>query len=72
MKKNVENMPPVTSMRAMYAPERWRLANRWSGVIGCSARRSVTTNAASSTAPAANEASVKGSSQPSEAARTKP
>ena len=56
----------------MYAPERWRLAKRWSGVIGCSARLSVTTNPASRKAPAANDASVKRSPQPSDAARTKP
>ena len=66
-KKNVENMPPTTRTRAAYAPERARSANRCSGVIGCSARDSVTMKPASSAAPAANEASVRRSPQPSDA-----
>ncbi len=71
-KKNVENIPPTTSSRAISAPRRWRLANRCSGVIGCSARISVSTNAASRNAPAPNDATVQRSPQPSDAARTKP
>ena len=56
----------------MYAPERSRLTNSRSGVMGCSARTSVKTKAASRTAPATKAAMVPRSAQPSEAARTKP
>ena len=71
-KKNIENMPPTTRIRATYAPERTRLLNSRIGVIGCCARRSVTTNAVSSRTAATNDVTVPVSPQPSEAARTKP
>ncbi len=43
------NIPLTTSIRTPYEPARSRLAKRWSGVIGCSARRSFSTKATSST-----------------------
>ncbi len=50
-KKNIPNMPLTSRTRAMYAPERSRLTNSRSGVMGCSARTSVKTKAASRAAP---------------------
>jgi hypothetical protein len=51
---------------------RVRSANSRSGVIGCSARSSFTTNVASSSAPATNETRVRAAVQPLVAAETKP
>ena len=71
-KKNSENIPATASIRATYAPARVRLANRRSGVIGCSARRSIRRKAASRRTPPANASTVPLSPQPSVAARMKP
>lgn len=65
-------MPLTTSIRVTYAPERWRLAKRWSGVIGCSARRSVITKDVSRAPLRRKEAMVMGSPHPEDAARTNP
>ena len=70
-KKNIPNMPATTSSRAANEPERARSANSRSGVIGCAARVSFSTNAASSTAATANAASARWSPQPSDAALMK-
>ena len=54
------------------APERSRLANSRSGVIGCSARRSVRTKAASSSARRRRTRRCRGRSSRPMPARTKP
>ena len=71
-KKNIPNMPAMSSSRAMNEPARLTSVNRRIGVIGCRARVSVTTNRVSRTAAVPNAASVSWSSQPSAAARMNP
>ena len=66
------NMPATSSSRATNDPERLALANSRSGVIGCGARRSFSTNATSSTAATTNEMTATLSPQPLDAARMKP
>ena len=66
------NIAPTNRLRAAYAPVRSRLANRRSGVIGCSARRSLATKNASRRAPAVNGATVSRSVQPAVPAWTIP
>ena len=73
MKKKHENMPPTISSLAMWAPARWRSANRPSGVIGCSARNSVIDEGAEQGDPRDERAGRPGYwPNHSEAARTKP
>jgi hypothetical protein len=56
-KKNTPNIPAIRNSRAMNEPDLLMSANRRSGVIGCLARVSVTTNRAISTAAAPNATS---------------
>lgn len=68
-------MPNIAAARHSmipYVPALLRSANMCSGVIGCGDRRSSSTNATSTTTAAANDASVRGSRQPSCAARMNP
>ena len=57
-KKNIPNMPAMSSSRAMNEPARLTSVNRRIGVIGCRARVSMTTNRVSRTAAVPNAASV--------------
>ena len=65
------NIPATTSSRAANEPERARSANSRSGVIGCAARVSFSTNVTSSTAATANAARATWLPQPSDAALMK-
>src|SRR5690348_14138655 len=71
-KKNIPNMPAMSSSREMNEPARLTSVNRRIGVIGCRARVSVITNPASRTAARPNATSATWSSQPSDAARMNP
>ena len=57
-------MPAPRSSITAFAPPRLRSRTTGGGTIGARLKRSISTNAASSTAPAANETRVPGSFQP--------
>ena len=71
-KKNIPIIPATSSSRARYDADRLRSANSRSGVIGCAARSSMPTKAASSPMPIEKARTVSSPLQPAVAAWTNP
>jgi hypothetical protein len=71
-KKNIPNIVPTSNSMVTYAATRSVLANSRSGTIGWLTRRSIATNATSSTTPTVKAASTSAEVQPTSATRMNP